>query len=933
MNTEHPLQTGIGPVHLKRSEEGAAIVAVLSVLALLSLLLVSLFHSARTERIAASESAAAEQAELAAKSGISSAMTLLMIGTSHSPAYLVGLKESGGNEGSHDTAAGSPLDIAPALVIGATNLSNENQIIPLFSSDLKALAAFPKLSSGQLDSLLEKRLSTNSSVAIDLNDPALIGNSEPHLTNQPSTGGMINAQGHFPALWQTIKDSNGDVVGRFAFIMTDESARLNPVLHLGQPRTDPVDWDHGPKDIPLSNGNSKLPSPEEARQLQDVARSLPTEGSFERSFDDLSDYNQQRGVLTRDACQAPDLIPATLPEGGLPKYNLNDLATNPAWGVTPYDRALTIASVNGKNLPKFQQRDASLSAKGADQTLYLRRIACSIVDYISLASGPTGPPDGEPSGRDRVPYVTQIAERCTLTGLTSNSATIESQYFVEIWNPSTATIPAGTPRLLIGNRARVLFGTAIETPFRDYEETGSELTALRPNEFTVVAFKPEIQIWDSPTVTTNAPKWERGPGGNANNTRHQNFRFYWKGRLVDMTRPAGLSPGDSAGGLDHYGQTLNDRKPHWQIVTSPTYAAGSSSQAEADEALEPGSYRFVGDPRANFLTAYTWSAATDYQTKTRWKGVNPAEHHNLGYVLDPMKIWRGRDRVPLDGPAGIMPANTAQNPDSISSPYSEERDAITAPFVLRKGAMTSLAELGNIFDPAQVDDQGQAPKAGTSGSSFCCGGGRTLRIGQPEFQFPGTNYNWNVPGKRAIELLDLFTLADEGRKPGPGMVGTNAGIPGRININTAPHEVLTALFSGIGVTSDRRFTNSIIGSKAADALATLVEKHRPYNRLSDLSILTTNLVNAETYTPTLSQNIIGSSPPSADIFDRAREEALGKIVGHCILQTRVFHLYVLGESFDRRGKTTGRSIMEGLVRLKPDSTGRLIPSLHDVQWR
>ena len=927
MSPEHSIFTGNRETCLKAREEGAAIVAVLSVLALLSLLLVSLLYSARVERTAAAESASAEQSELAAKSGISSALTLLMIATSHSPAYLVGLKEN------DDAAADSSLDITPTLVIGATNLSNPSQMLPLFSSDLKSLAAFPKIPSGQLDFLLEKRLSTNPAVAIDLNDPALIGSSGALPSQKSATGGIIDTKGHFPALWQTIKDSNGDPVGRFAFIMTDESARLNPALHLGQPRNDPADWDNGPQDIPLSNGNPELPSLEEALHLKDVALNLPTEASFERSFQDPSGYNQKRSLLTRDACQAPDLIPASLPEGGLPKYNLNDLATNHAWGVTPYDRALTIASVIGRNLPKFQQRDAALSAKGADQALYLRRIACSIVDYISPEVGPTGPPGGEPSGRDLVPYVTQIAERCTLTDLSSNSATIESQFFVEIWNPSTGTIQGGTPRLLIGNRARVLFGTAIESPFRDYEETGAEFTPLRPNEFTVVAFKPETQRWDSPTVTASAPKWERGPGGNANNTRHQNFRFYWNDRLVDMTRAGGLSVGDSPGGLDHYGQTLNDRKPHWQILTSPTYAAGSSSQAEADEALEPGSYRFVGDPRANFLTAYTWSAVTDYQAKTRWKGVNPAEYHNLGYVLDPMKIWRGRDRVPLDGPAGNMPETTTQNPDTIPSPYREERDGITAPFVLRKGAMTSLAELGNIFDPAQVDDQGQAPKAGAASSSFCCGGGRTLRIGQPEFQFPGTNYNWNVPGKRAIELLDLFTLTDEGRKPGASMLGTNAGVPGRININTAPHPVLTALFSGISVSSDRRFTNSIIGVKAADALATLLEEHRPYSRLSDLSILTTNLVNAETYTPPLSQNIIGSAPPSADIFDRAREEALGKIAGHCILQTRVFHLYVLGESLDRRGKPTGQSLMEGMVRLKPDSKGRLIPTLHDVQWR
>jgi len=152
-------------------------------------------------------------------------------------------------------------------------------------------------------------------------------------------------------------------------------------------------------------------------------------------------------------------------------------------------------------------------------------------------------------------------------------------------------------------------------------------------------------------------------------------------------------------------------------------------------------------------------------------------------------------------------------------------------------------------------------------------------------------------------------------------------------VNTASHAVLTSLFYGIGVTSDQRMTNSRISANAADDLATVVETNRPYQKLSDLYPLTTKLVNADTYTPFLQRNIPGSSPPAAAVFDRAREEAFGKIIGHCILQTRVFHLYVLGEALDQHGKTKGRSLMEGLLRLEPDATGRLIPSLHDVQWR
>ena len=246
--------------------------------------------------------------------------------------------------------------------------------------------------------------------------------------------------------------------------------------------------------------------------------------------------------------------------------------------------------------------------------------------------------------------------------------------------------------------------------------------------------------------------------------------------------------------------------------------------------------------------------------------------------------------------------------------------------------MCSLGELGNIFEPAQVDDKGKAPPAGTPETIFCSGGGRTLRIGQPEFHYDDATVDWDVQGKRAIELLDLFTLSDRGREPGTNPLSTNAGIPGRINVNTAPHAVLSALFSGISVTSDTRFTNSLLNSRAVEELATMVEKNRPYGRLSDLRILTPLLCNAESFTPALSKNVPGSSPPLADVFDRAREEAFGKIIGHCIVQTRTFRIVVVGESLDHSGKTTGRSIMEALIHLTPDSSGQLLPSLQDIQW-
>jgi hypothetical protein len=923
----HPATIAAGWIS-RGDRKGSAIVAVLGAVALLSLLLISMLHGIRLDRKTSSAAVAAEQARLAADSGISAAMARLLICTSNHPAFSVALQH-GENDGGQD---------APVLVIGAGNPRIQAQLVPLISCDPSPLASYPKLPASYLSAQLAKRLSTNPTVAVNLNDPDLVETWNRDSNDPAPRGGFIAPEGTYQAVWQYLHDSTGEhAVARYAFVMTDESARLNPALHTGEDRKDPTDWYKGPGDLSMTNDAGTLFTPDEARKLRAEA-DLPTEGCFERAFSDSLEFSEKHTLLTRDPCRVPDLIPAEYPEGGLPKYNLNDLATNPAWGATPYDRATNIAAIIDRNLPVFKLRDPSLPARQAD--LYLRRLACSIVDYISPKTGPTGPSPQEPLGRDLVPYVTQIAECCTRKGLTATNTTIESRYFVEVWNPTTSEIPAGgVAGLVITNRAMLRFGNGIVTPFSDYTKQSPQLPPLRPNEFRVIAFEPTEQTWDSPVPVTNPPRWDAGPQGNADGTTHQAFSFFWNGVLVDMSRRAGISPGDTPGGLVHFKQTLDDAKPRWQCMTIPTRTSasdGGEEAEEADQAVDPGHYNFVGDPRATFLTAYKWPVVTDYRSKSYWNGVNPAGNRQGGYILDPMNTWTRRDRIPLNPVTGINPASALQSPDLIPSNYGTTPASSEAPFVLRKGPMVSLGELGNIFDPAQVSDSGEAPNAGTPKKTpYCCGGGRTLRVGQPEFHACSPKFDWDVEGKRAVQLIDLFTVNEPGRRPGTNAQATQdetPGIPGRINVNTAPHAVLTSLFTGLAVTSDRRFTNSMISAGAADELATLLEKNRPYPRLSDLSVLTTNLVNAECYLPWLSKNIPGSSPPVADVFDRAREEAFGKIIGHCTVQSRTFRITVLGEALDPSGQPSAKSLFQGLIRLNPDSSGRLIPTLHDDCW-
>lgn len=906
---------------------GSAIVSVLVVVALLSMVLVGLLQGVRLDRKSSSSLSRETESRFAAQSAVAAAEARLSLCTSNSPSFVVGLWHRGS---SHEEAA-------PALVLSATNLTREDQLIPLFSCDLKPLASYPKIPADYASHQLSNSLSTNSSVAIDLNEPELLEPSSGEGTDTQLREHLVAPDGHYPALWQYLTDESGRTVARYAFVLTDESSRLNPALCGSESRTNPTAWDHGPMDIPLTNASGTLLSHDEADQLRKESPLMPTKESFAQVFESRERWLEAEPFLTRDPCLLPDVIPSGYPEGGLPKYNLNDLATNPAWGVTPYDRATNLAAVIDRNLPKFKQRDPSLPANHGN--LYLQRLACSLIDYISTGSGPTGPSPDEPLGRDLVPYVTQIAEQCVRKEFTSNAVTIESRFFAEVWNPTTSTISAGgVASLTVSNRARVLFGTAIAMPFRDYRGTSAPLPAIRPNELIVIAFPPESQTWTSPTTTTSAPYWKQGPLGNANDTMHQPFLFSWNGRIVDRTRPADISPLDQPGGLMHLEQQLTNNLPCWQCMTVPTGSSrsgGDSEEVEADEAISPGSYRAVGDPRQTILSTYLWQAVKDYQSKTRWNGVNPAGISQPGSIHDPMNTWTRRDRVPVNPVTGIRPASIIQTPDTISSPYNAAKDALLAPSVLRKGPMTAIGELGNIYDPAQTDDNGESPKAGGKGreSVFCSGGGRSLRFGQPEFHSSNPKYDWDIPGKRALDLIDLFTVKDTGRLPGIPIRGTEPGIPGRINVNTASHEVLTALFTGVAPTSDQRFTNSTLKATISDQLASMIEQRRPFDRVSDLGFLTTNLVNADSYLPNLSRNTPGSSPPSADVFDRAREESFAKIIGHCSVQSRSFRIVAVGQALDHAGKPVSTSVMEAIIHLAPDAQGKLTPSLHDVRWR
>jgi hypothetical protein len=470
----------------------------------------------------------------------------------------------------------------------------------------------------------------------------------------------------------------------------------------------------------------------------------------------------------------------------------------------------------------------------------------------------------------------------------------------------------------IENRPVLYFGTAKPTAFENYHQSVIA-PMIRPNESLVISFPTVTQTWSSPTAVTNAspPYWLRGPEGNAHPKRHQTFKFYWNDQLVEMSRDLPVGPGMVEGGLEHNEGSLSTSKNYWHCNFIPT---------EQDRG---GHFRFVGDPHDNYLSNYLWKAYsgdTSYLQETRWQGV--MSDATAERQFDPERSWSARDMIPINPRAGNHPSSIATTPDQISSSYQEEYDGLHAPLVMRHGAMNAIVELGNIHDPAQADDLGAAPEAGSSDhqtSRYAAGGGRTLRIGQPEFSY------WDKPGERAIELLDLFTLSPPKKEKDstPSYKQSPISKRGLINVNTAPHRILTALFYGITPTSDQRFLHSTLRLEAAEQLATLLEEHRPYEKLSDLRLLTPLLASATSYSPPLSSNVDGL----ADVFDRAREEGFAKTISLCTLRSRAFRLFILGQALDRHGKPDGEAMMQAIVTLRSQyGEESVTPVVEEIEW-
>lgn len=312
--------------------------------------------------------------------------------------------------------------------------------------------------------------------------------------------------------------------------------------------------------------------------------------------------------------------------------------------------------------------------------------------------------------------------------------------------------------------------------------------------------------------------------------------------------------------------------------------------------------------------------------RTKWSGIQDSI---LPRSQDFVSNWINRDFVRENPSTGNSPASISELPSEIRSAYKSS-DSENAIAVIRNGPMNSIAELGHVFDPAQAADDLSAPTVSIGSefpNKFGSGGGRTLRIGQPEFENNSpnswaTNASNPTTDRAAIQLLDILSANPTNTD--------SAGFPfatGRINPNTAPVEVLASILSGIRIGSDA----GVPSASFADAtnLATAIVTNRPYSKISDFRKFIPIFATGANYTPAIGSSIGGGTTNLA-VMDRMREEAFGKLVPHLAIQSRTYRIIAMGELLDKSQRTISRSQLEAVVFFEINSGGGTTPV---VQWR
>ena len=455
------------------------------------------------------------------------------------------------------------------------------------------------------------------------------------------------------------------------------------------------------------------------------------------------------------------------------------------------------------------------------------------------------------------------------------------------------------------------------------------LTITLPSGVTIPPFSGEPNVFDTglgsdpsdpiqnPNFTITFP----------NTTTDNYFQLYWNlpgtskqnQGIIDLARGGlrrdqNLSPGMKYNGYDPTGQT-----PGLPRTPDPTKNVWRGNPSPPNN----NSSGQFGDPRASWYITDPWPSG-DYVNDSYWGGptpqILPLTWPDSGHPFDPLQVGKqpsGPGQTPVDIMAGPTPA-PAPSTKSISLLSTVPRNELA-----------SVAELGNVFDPAQLKysvtnpggDLPDIPSSATLDSKG--GGGHTLAIGRPEFSRFDTN------GMRAWQLLDVFGLA----------AGTT-NTAGLINLNTASFEVLRALAAGILQNRDQAIVPSALTTSLYPPTAGTPTSSEDPSRSSggQADLFAQAVINSRPLLSTSALSAIRVTPPGGsqpepffgnphqysnqtaptEWNDPGREELFAKIFNLATTRSRNFRVFVTGQSLDKNGNVLSTVTKVYQVFIKPN---------------
>jgi hypothetical protein len=602
----------------------------------------------------------------------------------------------------------------------------------------------------------------------------------------------------------------------------------------------------------------------------------------------------------------------------------------------------TIAGAINANLPGFTNRAGGfcISAGGGAintaayaGTAYVQTLAANMKDFIDTDSDPTT--DGTVistnlnrpvyRGVDSHPFVNEINKRYLLTstspmtigGTNGLAFTVETTDYLELWNLSSKTSPAGTLQFVAIHGQPGTLGfqpISFANPLGASNSLGQVVNGTTTNNLSVPAIPPNgFSILSCPTVT-NLFFYPSTIGSPAFSLTQEftNSRYFvaWNGVYYDA----------ALGGIRRNSGNLSLGTPA-NRANLPSFIYATSAGAFANPA--------VGDPRATIYLSQVQDFNA-YVGNATFGGRNV----RAGSVAANREYYEVSPSGWPDGghssPKGSSPTSDSQIPTS----FTPINTNLPPGRISNTGSLSNICELGGVFDPIQWGVpslgvwQGKWTNLSTSGvSNNAYGGGTSLRIGRaehPRFAFTNLGGTSPVPnmGLSSVALLDIFSTSD------------SYDNGGRINLNTAPAPVLRALAGGVTLTNDSALSTLTVPNTMTEAFVQGVMRYRatyPFLSPSQLAFIATDygVTNSATthWTNTWPTNAVFGNTNSISLTnapgntlgtaasmgvsawnDQASEEWFSKIYNLSTVQSWNYRTYVVAQLVNTNGLPTGPSM-------------------------